>query len=509
MIELAVLLAARLVAAAWSPIPDCDEVFNFWEPTHFMTHGAGLQTWEWSPIYAIRSWTYVALHASVIMVAEKMGFQGPHLFYALRVVLGTFEALCEYQLVRSLRRHYEADVAYIYTALSATMPGLFHASVAYLPSSFAMNCVTLAFAWFLDSPSQNIVRCLVAISVGGLLGWPFILVLAIPIGVYYTVSVFSFKRWILSVVQTAFWVLAVLIVIVALDSRAFGKFAVVPFNIVGYNVLFADSDSGPNIFGTEPWTYYLLNLLLNFNMVFPLALMAAAVVNVRTFTGLSLMYLWLAILIPTPHKEERFMYVIYPVITCAAALTISRIWHLVTSLIRLPRGFLYTLVCALAAIGVSRSAALAVYYGAPFKVYQDVPVNSTVCVGREWYRFPSSYFTEGNLKFVASGFDGLLPGEFLSFAAIPQNMNNRNEFDPSKIVPLESCDYLIDIELGYDTEAGEVDPLRNGWERDVCSRFLDVEKTSGLARLAYFGLDSSPLGHVEWTNYCRYRRIHS
>jgi len=41
-----VLLAAYLAAAAWCPILDCDEVFNYWEPLHNLVHGTGLQTWE-------------------------------------------------------------------------------------------------------------------------------------------------------------------------------------------------------------------------------------------------------------------------------------------------------------------------------------------------------------------------------------------------------------------------------------------------------------------------------
>lgn len=56
-------LAANLVSALFAPIQDCDETFNYWEPTHYLSHGYGLQTWEYSPDYAIRSWFYIALHA--------------------------------------------------------------------------------------------------------------------------------------------------------------------------------------------------------------------------------------------------------------------------------------------------------------------------------------------------------------------------------------------------------------------------------------------------------------
>jgi len=41
------LIAARVVLAMSLPIPDCDETFNYWEPTHMMMYGRGLQTWEY------------------------------------------------------------------------------------------------------------------------------------------------------------------------------------------------------------------------------------------------------------------------------------------------------------------------------------------------------------------------------------------------------------------------------------------------------------------------------
>jgi len=48
-------LAVQLVAAAYNYISDCDEVFNYWEPTHFLQYGRGLQTWEYRctpPLFA-------------------------------------------------------------------------------------------------------------------------------------------------------------------------------------------------------------------------------------------------------------------------------------------------------------------------------------------------------------------------------------------------------------------------------------------------------------------------
>lgn len=37
-------------------------VYNYWEPLHFLLHGDGFRTWEYSSKYAIRSWAYLLLH---------------------------------------------------------------------------------------------------------------------------------------------------------------------------------------------------------------------------------------------------------------------------------------------------------------------------------------------------------------------------------------------------------------------------------------------------------------
>ena len=73
-----------------------------------------------------------------------------------------------------------------------------------------------------------------------------------------------------------------------------------------------------------------------------------------------------------------------------------------------------------------------------------------VCVGKEWYRFGSSFFLPSasvHLQFVKSGFDGLLPqvGERgwtdrQPFApgngtwTIPEHMNTMNEEETSRYV---------------------------------------------------------------------------
>lgn len=37
---------------------------------HYLQYGTGLQTWEYSPLYAIRSWAYILLHTLAAEIAR-------------------------------------------------------------------------------------------------------------------------------------------------------------------------------------------------------------------------------------------------------------------------------------------------------------------------------------------------------------------------------------------------------------------------------------------------------
>ena len=104
-----------------------------------------------------------------------------------------------------------------------------------------------------------------------------------------------------------------------------------------------------------------------------------------------------------------------------------------------------TIVAVTAALGVSRTAAQLHGYGAPMDLYRKIPQTARessslrpvgVCVGGEWYRFPSSFHlprVDYRLVFIDSGFDGALPVSFVKGKGGtrfgPPGLNDRNEAD--------------------------------------------------------------------------------
>ena len=101
---LILLSTTRVVGAITSHIRDCDETFNYWEPTHYLLHGYGMQTWEYSPIYALRSYAYIFFHVLLGMFVRVIleWHNKVFIFYAIRVILGLFCAYCETYFYRAV-----------------------------------------------------------------------------------------------------------------------------------------------------------------------------------------------------------------------------------------------------------------------------------------------------------------------------------------------------------------------------------------------------------------------
>uniref|UniRef100_A0A060SXF9 Mannosyltransferase n=1 Tax=Blastobotrys adeninivorans TaxID=409370 RepID=A0A060SXF9_BLAAD len=548
MLAFVLLLIVRLACAKYSIIPDCDEVFNYWEPLHYITHGFGRQTWEYSPEYAIRSWVYVALHSAVIQALELFSLSKVDLFYGLRFFFAIVSAMAEYRLYCSIRRNLSRHSGVWYLLFSGLSTGMFHASVSFLPSSFAMHMFTFGLADFLNyfqphRPSSAIVRGVLWTAVGGLVGWPFSLVLVLPFGLCYGINSLV-KVELGPLVRTAVRILlgvaSVVLLLGALDSMAYQKVVLVPLNIVLYNVVHADATTGPDIFGVEPWHYYVANLVMNFNVVFCFAIVAPIAVLIPIGSGdfrvsrsklllaTSPFLLWLSIFIAQPHKEERFMYVVYQSLCLNGALAVEVARQVVVRVVDVPivtRAFTLGVLAVFAVTSVLRSTALAVFYGAPTEVYAVLSspnVSGNVCVGREWYRFPSSYFLNDNtrIQFIKSGFSGLLPGEFEEATpsewwwnrqgtrVIPKGMNNKNQEDPSKYVSVDQCDYVVDTSLPVDEEVGE-QQFTDTWAKVYCGQFLNSAESRGIGRILYLPQALQRLSgtQLQWTDYCIVEKV--
>ncbi|KAF9584545.1 mannosyltransferase [Lunasporangiospora selenospora] len=633
-----VFFLVRALAATYSNISDCDEVFNFWEPMHYLQYGTGLGTWEYSPVYAIRSWAYILAHAIPAEIARlAMSANRLQVFFILRIILGAVSAHCEATLYRTVVDEVDPRIGrYIFLALLSSA-GTWIAANAFLPSTFAMYTTMLFFSQMLQPPRQHSGKrtfwAIFWVGLGALLGWPFSAAVGLPFALEELLihsrnqskkKTVRFRDWrrmrFLRLLSAAILVLGiVLFPIIIIDHYYYKRLVAVPLNIVLYNVF--GGDVGPDIFGTEPWWFYFVNGLLNFNVLFIAALISFPVLALTYLIipdvlldspnspghikspmllfslKLSPFYLWFAIFTAQPHKEERFLFVVYPLICFNAVMTLFMVQKFIqrgldnfvprskTAAIHKYSGGLVWIVLIVAAIvSVSRILALHEHYSAPLDVYRSAfdlvkvpeaiaveasepgvlssstpsasdaaslsgsksqkPEIVRVCVGKEWYRFPSHYFLpEGSrIGLLKSNFDGLLPGEFkektweglenntelpplpnqpsaakgkehrpIRFdwrwsadrrpgtSFVPELMNNENKEVFEYYTPLDQCQYIVDVDFPgrpeSDDENNDQASQSSGpnyeprylqdkgtWEKMYCKKFLDTTVGAGRNR---------------------------
>ncbi len=545
-----------------------------------------------SPTYGLRSYLYILFHAGLgkisqwLWIEQTWGRVG--VFYAIRTALGLLCAAAETRLVRAVKRRFGESVASLFVAFLVISPGMFHASVSYLPQSFAMCCLMAAYGCWLNDEFAGAIFWM---GVTSLIGWPFAVLIGVVMGIdiLARTSVLQCVRW--GVASLA----ACLIPMMCIDRMFYGRWLIAPLNIAIYNTPTTDRGEGANLYGVEPWHFFITNLFLNFNFIWllnvgvaiPLSLIiwiapyfctvtderepptqpaASAVaaaadtsaanaggsaVLTRNFVRKNHLFIrvavscwgWILIMSVQPHKEERFLFVVYPFICLTASYglcTATFIWNRTFAVtkavptgpanaptrsvrVRVTKNVAYYVLRAgivfvglsILGLSVSRTYGYVTNYRAPLTVYSQLyqyrlqqqqfiaagggaspalPASPspthTVCVGKEWYRFPSHFFLEPNtrLGFLKSAFGGQLPQYFASgndfnsllasTARIPPHFNAANREEVTRYVPADSidstCDFIADLELTHQTEPPY--SKRNGWDPNpVASHpFLDA-----------------------------------
>lgn len=568
------LLVVRALSALVSNISDCDETYNYWEPTYHVLFGGGLQTWEYAPSNALRSYLYVLDHALfggifAFLLRSRVGA-----FYGVRLALAAKSAFCDALLLDSVQRSLGVPVGAWAWWFLLSSAGMFHASVSYLPSSFAMYFVALCWAFW--SPARAQPRLAVAcIAAAAIVGWPFAALIGVPLALEL---MFSREHGPLAFLAYASRAGIVLLGAVALaDVSLYGRATVSTLNLLAYNVLPSTwaarggaeggAPGGSELYGTEPASFYLRNLALNFNAALPLALLALPALLLapsvaapphlrsRTLAWLRLqaaaLWLWVGFFSCVAHKEERFMFVAYaPLCVCAAlsADALVRACARALSPRLRPQRTMRALALALAlltgALSASRVVAITSYYRAPIALYSSLRAPSglpelhpavrvaavpesagtacgaraRLCVRGQWHRFPSSFFVPHEracLSFVRSAFRGQLPQPFAAengTRAEPPGMNVHNADEPSRYVPLRACSYVVDFEpsgaQGGGGEGGDDGPrlsAERGWEVVRSVPFLDARRSPALTRALWLPWLSARKN--AWGQYVLLKRV--
>lgn len=608
-------------------------------------YSSGMQTWEYAPQYELRTYAYLLPLAGVARVhqcilglltriishpslhkllSSALLFGGvnlgsdnndvddgsidiiddkPLLFAALRATLAAASCYSELSFLRSILRNNrsgrirDSQTVAIFTALlDITSAGNFHSGPAYLPSSTVMILWRLSASNQIDgNDAYAVLWGLVAVL---MTGWPFCAVLFVTTG-FWTVwrnaygnerdsakkKELQFGSVVRVLLRTALQAIVIQSVVTAVDYHYYGRLVSPTWNIFVYNA----QAGGDELYGVEPLSYYVKNLLLNFNFAstlglasLPVLLLTGAVkrwLHPKENTGsagvsggigssasgmeimvLLPMYIWMAVVFPRPHKEERFLFPIYPILCFGSAITLREVFSLLIGVVSLVRfnnasygkgrngewdktrqkstilmGLVLLSPCAL--ISISRSVALSRYYSAPLRVYHKLFLHATaaspsgkvtyVCTAGEWYRFPSSFFLPPNhqLGFLKSSFTGQLPQPFTSHGSKMESLaeqggkfNDMNREEMDRYIDIEQCTYVVelvplDLEINITTGDNMPEGLQymnssassgGSWTKIASHNYLDADSTPLLHRILYipFGRD----GKVTYKSYNLYAR---
>ncbi|XP_045450852.1 alpha-1,2-mannosyltransferase ALG9 [Melitaea cinxia] len=515
-VALGLLLVARLASAYWGHIADCDETYNYWEPLHFLVYGNGLQTWEYSPVYAIRSYMPLWLFAVPAKIMSYM-MTPVSVFYTLRALLAVLTACAELMFYKAVCHEFGVHVGRVWLCLTLPAAGCFASSAAMLPSAWSSALVSAALAcWW----RRRYPPAVLFIAATALLSWPFTALLGVPIAI----DMLLLKQQYLDFFKWSFVALITLLVpTVLVDSWHYGRLVVAPWNIVAYNIF---TEHGPDLYGVEPWTYYFVNGFLNFNIIWVLSLSAPALLLAGAaacrssraafctpyWLSLAPLALWLAVFLAQPHKEERFLYPVYSMIVLAGAISIDCLQKLTfavgTEIFRWRKererrhylvytGPLVVMIVLLAGLGnISRITALYNHYQGPMTILRHLPEDNSgqmnVCFGKDWYRSPSSFHLPDSyrIRFIPSEFSGQLPAPFYeghnATRIIHPYFNDLNRGDNRTYLQPSKCHYLVDSDIGTPTKLQP--PYHknvNTWEIIASVPILDASKSHKIFRAFY------------------------
>jgi len=451
----------------------------------------------------------------------------------VRAALAAASAGAEAALFASLRDVAGPGAALAYLALALPSPGMYAAAPALLPSSFVMVAhagATAAALRLVGGPLKNRTRAaratIVAAAVGLLWGWP----VAAPAFLPAAAAVLALAPSLVASIRTALAVsVALLTPLILADRAAYGRWTLSLANFLAYNVA-GGGDSA--LYGVEPPSFYGRAALLGAGLCVPLASAQPLLTWAAGLRGgagrgsatpspgagravalvaLAPAALWVAAITALPHKEDRFLYPIFPALHAAAGTGLACLPALVraacgvrvhatakgtrgsgggvrAAVPALASAAPVVVALAAACLGLARSAALATFYSAPRTVWASLPPHpgpafnasspALVCMGAEWHRFPGSWAlpdpTLFRPAFVSAGFGGLLPVPFGpgGSAAAPPTLNDRNRREAVNELPdTSTCAFFVGV---APENGGDAPNTGREWEVVRSARFVDV-----------------------------------
>lgn len=304
-----IALLLRISVAMRAPsLAHPDEIFQTEEPAHRLAYGYGIITWEWRD--GIRSWAFPAILAVVMRATGWMGHGSAGYLWAVTILLSLISLTSVWFGYAWAKRVSGIEAAMI----AAGGCAIWYELVIFAPRTLTEVLAThiLLPGLYLGAFAEGRWEKRRLFLAGLLCG----LAMALRIQLFPAVALAGFyfcrSRWrtrVPAVLAGMFLPLAVFGVVDAITwSYPFQSF----FRYFWINAVEGRSE----LYGTEPWYWYLTILVAHLG---PILLLALLGIRRSPFLG----WMALAILVPhslLPHKEVRYIYPLMPILITLAAL---------------------------------------------------------------------------------------------------------------------------------------------------------------------------------------------
>lgn len=247
-----------------------------------------------SPLYAFRTYffllpSYLSLATlkSALSLLPSYLTSTISLFHCHRLLLILLTSLSLTAFTRSLTPHLPPPYHLLTFILTLTSSGFHLVSPSFLPSSLALTLTMLSASYHLQTSNKKAIA--VGMAATTCLAWPFVSVLYIPLGLSTVIKSYASGGALSALKSVAFAVCAFTVMTCAtaiVDRYYYGLWTVPNLNIFVYNALggpgaLEEGKTGDELYGVEPASYYVKNLVLNFGTTAIFVLLLPVVATVK------------------------------------------------------------------------------------------------------------------------------------------------------------------------------------------------------------------------------------
>ncbi|PRP87670.1 putative purple acid phosphatase 20-like [Planoprotostelium fungivorum] len=289
---------------------DASEGNDVWEPLHYLLYGKGIQSWEWSREYSLKSPLLPLILSIVGKIFQTLGIPKFGTFYLIRFTLGVFGSYALYFFHGAVRKKF-GEIVGITTLLLV----LFNHTVILYLNRLSLDAFIAILNLFVFSFWMNdqIFLLIFLSTFTAFLRLNYLPIFAIIM--MHLIFTFEEKKTPIKIVMMLYAIASIIVMtglFSAVDTAWYGKFTFTPLNSFLHNILSVSDHLG--VRRPDSPFIYIEALIRENNILIFIGGILGVTVTVRQHIyafpyGVTFFYLQML-----TKRQERYMYFLYPIL---------------------------------------------------------------------------------------------------------------------------------------------------------------------------------------------------